>query len=86
MLKDYKDYEDMSDSEKTVSNLRDIDSSLSDILGTVMEIDSKLLHSQVETELKRINQSICSQTAWIIIFGVIITVLLMKIGDIHIFG
>ena len=72
MLKDYKDYEDMSDSEKTVSNLRDIDSSLSDILGTVMEIDSKLLHSQVETELKRINQSICSQTAWIIIFGVII--------------
>lgn len=85
MFNDYKEYEDMSDSEKTVSNLRDIDSSLSDILGTLMEVDNKLLHSQVETELKRINQSIGSQTAWIIIFGVVITVLLIKIGDIQIF-
>ncbi len=81
----HKDYEDMSTAEKTVSELRDIDNSLSDILGTVMEIDSKLLHSQVETELKRLNQSIGTLTAWVVLFGIIITVLLFQIGDIQIF-
>ncbi len=74
------DYENKSDAEKILSQLKSIDGNLSSLYCKLHDIDDKLLNNQSIDWLKKINSTLATLCGYIMFFGVVTIVLLYRLS------